>query len=517
MAIQSFYHILSVIGLCLVAVLALDRLYQRFSHRWTNEPPMLPYRIPIVGHALMFGSDVFGLFRHAECVLLVPCGLDNVLTRTDRETFPNCQPYSLMMFGKRLYVCFTSALFDFISCSKQVFPDPKDVSTIFRNPKSLPFLPLIESLSGLAWDISPEGMKILTKVDPDTGDSLFRNAHVFYREALKPGPQLDTLTLNFLKHLNEALDAFDRENENSAIESPSLMRWSKQILGTASTNAMMGPTLLRANPDLLPNVWLVEEGFFLFINKVPRIFARKQYEGRDRAIGAFDNYFAQKEEEREGCVRMIGERERELREAGLNNRDVAAYSYSAYAALLNNANPMAYHLLRHIFSPTSLSQLRAEVAPAFALSDRITTLDQLNYLIMSCPLLRAFYYETLRVHSANSSNRKVVEETLVGGYTLRVGRNVLLPSYVQHNKEEYFGSDTSQFNPERFLESASKKANPKMVRAFGGGVSLCSGRHFASSEILSYTASILWKYNVVFQARGAFRIERRDRMTENNL
>jgi hypothetical protein len=33
-------------------------------------------------------------------------------------------------------------------------------------------------------------MKRLTAVD-ESGDSLFRNAHLFYHDALKPGPQLD--------------------------------------------------------------------------------------------------------------------------------------------------------------------------------------------------------------------------------------------------------------------------------------------------------------------------------------
>jgi hypothetical protein len=45
-------------------------------------------------------------------------------------------------------------------------------------------------------------------------------------------------------------------------------------------------------------------------------------------------------------------------------------------------------------------------------------------------------------------------------------------------------------------------ADPKMIRAFGGGVSLCPGRFFASNEVLSYAASVLWRFDVVFQ-RGS--------------
>jgi len=49
-----------------------------------------------------------------------------------------------------------------------------------ESPFSLPF---IENLSGLAWDISSDGMRRLSEVD-ETGDNIFGNAHVFYRDAL---------------------------------------------------------------------------------------------------------------------------------------------------------------------------------------------------------------------------------------------------------------------------------------------------------------------------------------------
>jgi len=104
-----------------------------------------------------------------------------------------------------------------------------------------------------------------------------------------------------------------------------------------------------------------------------------------------------------------------------------------------------------------------------------------------------------------SSNRVVEEETSIGGCTLKTGHNVMLPSYSQHHSPEYFGHDTETFNPERFIQPVLEKgkhADSKMVRAFGGGVSLCSGRFFASNEVLSYAASVLWRYDIKFQRNG---------------
>ena len=387
-------------------------------------------------------------------------------------------------------------------------------------------------------------MKRLTEVDA-SGDSLFRNGHLFYRDALKPGPQLDALTLRFLHYLQKELDAFDNIAHQTASIPTSLNTWSKTILGTASTNAMMGPSLLRAHPNLLPSVWLVETGFFLFVNKIPRLLAWKHYRARDHVLEAFTSYF-EDERNKEGGERMIWEREAQLRQKGLSTRDVAAYSYSVYAVrilpfpytcshnhvfasgvrkspttpnlfpkpplppnrLLNNANPTAYWLLRRIYThPNVLPKLRAEVAPAFPPGSKsITTLHQIHHLLTACPLLRAFYDETLRLHSYSSSNRivaapKAEDDTpiTVGGYTLKQGHNLLLPSYAQHHSPHHFGPNPERFDPLRFLEPVlpgGKPADAKMVRAFGGGVSLCSGRFFAGNEVLAYAATVLWRHDV---------------------
>ena len=125
-------------------------------------------------------------------------------------------------------------------------------------------------------------------------------------------------------------------------------------------------------------------------------------------------------------------------------------------------------------------------------------LEQLHYLLNSCPLLRAFYDETHCLHAPSSSNWLVVEETSVGGYTLKAGHNLMCPSHAQHHLPEYFGKDTTQFNPEWFIEPVllekGKPADPKMVRVFGGGISHCSGRFFARNKVLAYAGSVLWRF-----------------------
>jgi hypothetical protein len=204
------------------------------------------------------------------------------------------------------------------------------MASVYRKSKELPFLPLILKFSGFAWDISSDGMKQLSDVDED-GDSIFGNAHVFYRDALKAGPQLDSLTIDFLHYLQQVLGEFEAQQPSDEI---SLTSWSNAMLGTASTNAMMGPALLRDNPDLLPSVFLVERGFFLFVNQVPRMFARNLYQARDSVLAAFTRYFSD-ERNREGSKPLVWDREAQLRVKGLTSKDIASYSFGAYTVSIS--------------------------------------------------------------------------------------------------------------------------------------------------------------------------------------
>ncbi|TFK62657.1 cytochrome P450 [Pluteus cervinus] len=463
----DFYTLsVSVVGV-LLAVVAIDQFYQQYSHRWTNEPPFLPYRIPIVGHALAFNKDLFAVFRRAQ------------------HHFSDSRPYSLMLFGHRVYV----------------FTHNRDVSVVYRKSKELPFTPLIENHAGHAWGISPHGMKRLSAID-ESGDSLFRNAHPFYRDALKPGPQLDLVTIQFLSYLQDALDQFDRDQ--TTVTERLFYNWSTTMLGKSSTNAMMGPSLLKNSPRFLRDAFEVDKGFFYFVNKVPRMFAKKQYAARDRVLDALEKYFSDPQVIAESAP-MIRDREVQLREKGLTTRDIGAYSFSAYVALVTNAKTITYNLLRHIFKrPQYLARIREEIVPAFRSGRDILTLEQVSIVLNQCPVLKAFYHETLRMHASASSNRVVVEEANIGGFTLKKGHNVICPSYLQHQAPEYFGEEPPPklFDPERYLQPVLKEkgkpANSSMIRAFGGGVSLCSGRHFAGNEVLSLAATVVWRYDIEF-------------------
>lgn len=73
----------------------------------------------------------------------------------------------------------------------------------------------------------------------------------------------------------------------------------------------------------------------------------------------------------------------------------------------------------------------------------------------------------------------------------------MIPSTVQHSSSAAWGENVHEFHHKRFVKSPdTKKPNPVAFRAFGGGATLCPGRHFASTEILAFASVILLRFDI---------------------
>lgn len=106
--------------------------------------------------------------------------------------------------------------------------------------------------------------------------------------------------------------------------------------------------------------------------------------------------------------------------------------------------------------------------------------------------------------------------------TVSRGNTILIPSSVQHSSSLAWGPNTDQFCYKRFVkEPGLKKHNPVAFRAFGGGATLCPGRHFASTEILAFASVFLLRFDVrpvqgtwdtagYKEANAAFRLPNKD-------
>jgi len=314
-------------GAALVIVVVADRYYQRRAQA-SNEPPMMPYTIPFIGHGFALGRNMSGTIKNASYVVL-RWERARLLKSHDAVIISLACSHSRSWRLVNAFTYATSEIWYYIVLMAilKVFPSPKDANIIYRKSKVLSFLPLIESHVAPAWGISNDGLTRL--MSEEDGDSMLQDAHVFYRDALKEGPQLEQLTLKFVNYVRAALDdwfASDIHNEPT-----SLRPWSRKMLGSAATNAVCGPSILRKYPEALDWVNKVDQSFFVYVNNLPRFAAGDAYKSRDRIMDAFAEYLDDESNRRDGAP-MIWERDDQMRQKGMNLQDRARYSYSAYAA-----------------------------------------------------------------------------------------------------------------------------------------------------------------------------------------
>jgi hypothetical protein len=196
-----------------------------------------------------------------------------------------------------------------------------DVREVFRNNKSIQFEPMVEWALGRIFDLSDNGVRAFRYDLDGKGDMLIFNAHAFYGNALKEGPELEQLTLNFCRELYKLLDQVDEQVGDGAID-VGLRDWSRTLLGTASTTALFGPAMLeRICPNILDRLWKFEADYFRFVFGLPRWIVPSAYKNREKLLDAFEEY-AKDNRNKQGAASMVPNREVEIRRTAMSDRDV---------------------------------------------------------------------------------------------------------------------------------------------------------------------------------------------------
>jgi hypothetical protein len=177
--------------------------------------------------------------------------------------------------------------------------------------------------------------------------------------------------------------------------------------------------------------------------------------------------------------------------------DTARFELGGAVAILTNTIPSAFWVLWHIISDsTILEECRSELYRLCKLDDNIVTID-ITEVKASCPLLLSTLQEVLRFHGTGTSVRIVQEDHLLdGNYLLKKGGTLMIPGPVQHSERKVYGDSVDDFDHKRFIRTGIKRLNPVGFRGFGGGSTLCPGRHFASTEIIAFVALMVLRFDV---------------------
>ena len=234
----------------------------------------------------------------------------------------------------------------------------------------------------------------------------------------------------------------------------------------------------------------------LMINVAPTFLARRGYLGRRRINDAFLQYFSRSPIGRSSA--LIEARYKTAVKYGMSPAGISQTEIGTLIGLLINAIPTTFYMLHYIYSDEAvLHNIRAEVEACIA-SEVINQLrlDTIK-LRDHCPLLLSTFQEVLRIHNRGASVRLVLDDTMLNEqYLLKKNAIVLMPTAVIHTEPSVWGP--SAFNARRFLktEQTKRSSSEASYHPFGGGSTLCPGRHFAAAEVLGLTAMLVYQYEV---------------------
>jgi cytochrome P450 len=158
---------------------------------------------------------------------------------------------------------------------------------------------------------------------------------------------------------------------------------------------------------------------------------------------------------------------------------------------MNPAN-LVFWLLAHIlYNETLMELVPAETALAFKADGTLDT----YYLVNSCPRLESVWHEVLRLYTSVTTTRYVTKDTVLHDVRLEKGHAVLFSARQMAFHDPRLGENPLQFDATRFLTDPKRKFLSSH-RHFGGGESLCCGRHITKHVHLAFVAQLLRRYSV---------------------
>lgn len=199
------------------------------------------------------------------------------------------------------------------------------------------------------------------------------------------------------------------------------------------------------------------------------------------------------------------------RSQGFKADDLARTEIGHSFAMLGSTAPAAWWMVYHIFSdPLVLADVRGELE---ALAVRETTAGDeevhgvetwniyLANIRTKCPILFSVFKETLRCRSLGVQVRLCLEDQLIDGHLLKKGGIVIIPQNVQHTSKKAWGANATAFDHLRFVDSGTKsgsrRINQTAFRAFGGGHTMCPGRHLSSTQIIAFSALMVLRFDLI--------------------
>ncbi|KAJ3486353.1 hypothetical protein NLG97_g6638 [Lecanicillium saksenae] len=388
-----------------------------------------------------------------------------------------------------------------------VVTDPSLAAAIQRNSKALSFTPLIPDITKRVLGLDDETVRVVRQnLDPEPGDprGFLADMHDLVYGSLGPGHYLNDLSCEASQELCTQLRSLQARLQTGSAPGPTtdLLALVRHIVTAGTARYLFGEVNpISDDPNLERAFWDFDEGLGgLLIGILPSITASQAYRGREKVVAAFVRYLENNNDAT--ASKIVRDRIRVEREWEMNSEMIARSALSfLFAGVVNTTTTTFWVVLRLFADPRLLETVREEIKAALSATEEQHGPDNLSIAIVrdSCSTLSAVFRESLRIGSENFSVRLIKEDTMLADkYFLKKGAVVQISGGVIHSDKSIWGDDVDQFNPNRFLGTKARSGgfHPAAFRGFGGGKTLCPGRHFAINEILLFSVMIVLGFDI---------------------
>ncbi|KAK8062701.1 cytochrome P450 [Apiospora hydei] len=317
--------------------------------------------------------------------------------------------------------------------------DTSLIPVLQRQVRTLSISPIMVRIFSHFMGVSRPALDIMGR-DPVEDHGFVHEITLETVKGLAPGLNLDDLNSKAVSILNASL-----EHAPSRVK---IFQWASHEIMMATTSAVYGPQNPFNDPAVRAAYYKLEGGLLTLVTGfLPSLLAKEALKARRVITEAFLKYYAENGLGNGASVYARNRYHYPI-SLGVPVEDVARMEAGGSLGLISNTMPATFWTLYHIFSdPVVLKDCREEV------------------------------------------KRPSARE--------RGGSTVLIRSTVQHSSPTAWSQDVDEFHHDRFIKQANKaKNNPVAFRAFGGGATLCPGRHFASTEILAFASIILLRFDI---------------------
>jgi len=384
--------------------------------------------------------------------------------------------------------------------------DPALAASVQRT-KTLSFNPLIPNITQRVLGFDDATAQIIgAGIDRDGSNGprgFYPDMQDLVYGLLGPGDALNELTLSAVQEFSKELNAYAKELGKSEFSrvgkvEDDLLLWVKHIVTVATARFLFGPhNPIARIPQLEESFWSFDSGIpGLLVGILPQWTARRAYFGREALVRALAKY-VEEGAYSEGCE-LIQKRVKIAEKHGFSVEAIAREELSFLFAGIVNTAVTSFWMVLHIFArPNLLKDVRTELEKCVEGDGKTKTVSVHN-VKDKCELLMSIYREVLRLESDTASTRAVTADMILGDqYFLKKNSTLMISGGTMHQLKTVWGDDADEFNPRRFIELArSKDLHPAAFRAFGGGSTLCPGRHFATNEIVLFVALILLRFDI---------------------